>query len=185
MEELLDINLKNLYFKKVKNTLNIKNYMILNKDNHRHKIILKNINIPFGPEKYNNSTILNIEIDPKKDNIHYNYKAIIQGFENELSKINNFYDKKLIVDIENKGYYPNLRESKIGYIVRTCIFTPPEVYGYITGRDKSVKIKNKMSMQDVCNIKANIELELGSLWINENNYGITWYVKSIEILYSL
>ena len=184
---IVNLQLNKLNFKKVKDKSEIKNYIMSDKnDNTKPKIMLEKVNIPFGVEKYNGNNILNIEIDPKKNNIHYNYHAVISGFENELAKIENFKDKKLTSDITGKGYYPNIRDSKEGYILRSYIFTVPEVYSMVSGRDKTIKnIKNKMSLLDVEKVKANVELELGSLWINDNNYGFIWYIKKIEVLYSL
>lgn len=184
--EILDLQLKNLLFKKVKDKTEVKSYIIKKKEGGKQTIILKNVNIPFGPEKYNNNTVLNIEIDPKKNNVHHNYHAVISGFEKELANRDNFWDKKLLLDTENKGYYPNMRESKEGYILRAYIFTEPEVFSMVSGRDKTVKnIRNKMSMRDVEKIKGNVEIELGSLWVNDNNYGFIWYVKKIQVLYSI
>lgn len=184
--DILDLNLANLKFKKIKEKTEVTNYIITNFQDHKHTIILEGVDIPFGVETYEKKSILNIEIDPKKNNKHHNYKAVISGFESELTKKENIKYEKLSKDIENKGYYPNIRESKGGYILRCHIFTVPEVFAMVSGKDKTIKnIKDKRSMLDVTKIKANVELELGSLWTNENNYGFLWYVKKIQILHSL
>lgn len=188
-DELLNLNLSDIKFKKIKeadkNGTHLISYSISNKEKKRPSIQLNNICLPFGPEKFNNNTILNIEIDPKKSNVHYNYKAIISGFETEFTNRDNFSDKKLLKDIDGKGYYPNLRESKEGFIIRSYIFSEPEVFSMMSGKDKSKKFKNKLSVKDTVGVVANINLELGTLWINENNYGLLWYVKKVEVLHSI
>lgn len=188
-DELLKLNLLEMKFKKSKeveiNSEHLIYYTIIDKNKKRPSIYLNSVNIPFGPEKYNNKYILNIEINPSKSNIHYNYKAIISGFEAEFGKKENFHYEKLLKDIEGKGYYPNLRDSKEGVIIRSYIFTEPEVFSMMSGKDKTIKFKNKLSLKDANKVVANVKLELGQLWINENNYGIIWYVREIEVLYSI
>jgi len=147
---------------------------------------LENINIPFGVETYEKKNIVNIEIVPKRNNLQYNYYAIISHFEKEMTDKNNFKYEKLSRDIENKGYYPNMRESKQGYILRTHIFNTPEVFSMVSGKNKNIKdIKDKRSLLDIGGVRANVEIELGTLWVTENNYGYLWYIKKIEILHLL
>lgn len=183
--KLLDLDTKKIIFKKLKENNDIANYLMLNENKKKPVIYLEKVYIPFGVEKYNGKSIVNIEINPKKNNIHYNYYSIITEFEEEFKKKDTITYKKLLTDIENKGYYPNIRESKSGYIIRSNIFTIPEIYCKITGKDKTQSIKQKMNIKDINKVKANIELELGSLWVNQNNYGIMWYVKKIEVLYAM
>lgn len=188
-DNLLNLNLSDIKFKKSKEVVKDKDhliyYIMTDKNKKRLSVYLTDIQIPFGPEKYNDKIILNIEINPKKNNIHYNYKAIISGFESEFSNKENFTYGKLLKDIEGKGYYPNIRESKEGFIIRTYIITEPEVFSMTVGKNKSIKFKNKLSIKDTVKVVANVKLELGPLWINDNNYGLLWYVKQIEVLYSV
>jgi len=78
-------------------------------------------------------------------------------------------------DIEDKGYYNNIKKNGSGYIIRTYIFGKPDVYSFA----------GPMILEDAKKVKANIVLELGCMWSNDNNYGILWYVKEIEILHNL
>lgn len=184
--DLIEVDIKKIKFKKLKEKTNVTNYLMTDFENKKPTIILENIDIPFGVETYEKKHILNIEINIKKNNQQYNYFAIISHFEKELADQNNIKYDKLLRDIKGKGYYPNMRESKGGYIIRSHIFNTPEVFTMVSGKDKSIKnIKDKRSMLDVTKIKGNIELELGTFWVNDNNYGYLWYVKRIEILHSL
>lgn len=184
--DIIEINLSKLKFKKLKEKSLVTNYLITTFENKKQTVVLENVTIPFGVETYEKKHILNIEIHPKQNNQHYNYYAVISGFETELINSKNIKYDKLSRDIEGKGYYPNIRESKGGYIIRCHIFNTPEVFTMLNGKDKTIRnIKDKRSMLDVEKIKANIELELGTFWTNDNNYGFLWYVKTIEIINSL
>jgi hypothetical protein len=46
------------------------------------------------------------------------------------------------------------------------------------------KFKNLLTLSDITKTKANVELELAMVWLNEHNYGIIWRIKEIEVLYS-
>lgn len=49
----------------------------------------------------------------------------------------------------------------------------------------SGNFKNLMTSSDIKQTVANVTLELGSMWVNDTNYGFIWNVKSIEILYNV
>jgi hypothetical protein len=182
-DNLIELELQKLKFSKLKSKTNVINYLITDYNNKKHSIILENVNIPFGIEKYEGRHILNIEISPKKNNKHNNYYSMISYFEKELTDPENIKYEKILRSIENKGYYPNLRESKEGYIIRTHTLHVPEVYVILN--TKNGQIIDKRHIDNVKQTKSNIELELGTFWITENNYGFTWFVKKIQILYSL
>jgi hypothetical protein len=175
------MNVKNLIFKKTKTDIieHKKNYVLLGSDGNKITLIIKKCLLPFGYETFNNKYILNIEITPKKDNEHHNIFAQIDTFEKEFIEQINIKNKEICEDIEGKGYYPNMRKSKCGYIIRSYIFGNPEIYTMIGN------FKNKLTSIDIKNTVSNIELELGTFWITDNNYGIIWYVKKIEVLYNI
>lgn len=184
--EMIEIELSKLKFKKLKEKSSVVNYLVTDFEDKKYSIILEDVDIPFGVEVYEKKHVINIEIHPKTNNKHHNYYAMISNFESELTTQENVKYDKLKTNIENKGYYPNIRESKNGYIIRTNIFHTPEVFQMIGGRDKKIKnIKDKRTLIDVNKIKANVELELGVVWVSSNNYGFCWYIKKIQILYSL
>lgn len=178
--DVSELSVKKLKFKKTKDCIgaHTKNYAITNFKNERIKITIQNVNIPFGYEDYEKKKILNIEINPKKYNDHHNIKSLISEFENEFSDSNNFYGSELKNDVSGKGYYNNMRDSKGGAIIRCLIFGSPEIYTYMG------KFKTMMTSKDIPKTICNVEIELGTMWITENNYGISWYVKKIEILHS-
>lgn len=170
-----DIDIKKLIFVKSKGKSNITNYIIITTEKIKPKIIIKNVIIPFGVEKYNNSEIINLEIRPKKDNEHNNIYALIDNFENNIKdkQINN---KSLINDIGNKEYHPNLKKSKLGYLLRTHIHSNVEVFA--SKNDFKFNTTLNAINQTICDV----EIELGTLWINNEQYGYIWGIKKIEII---
>lgn len=172
------LSVSTIKFKKTKDKLteHKKNYIMSNWKGEKISIILNNVKIPFGYEKYNSANILNIEIEPKKSNEHTNIYAYIKAFENDFIDQDNIKFEELSKEINGKGYYPNMRESKGGYILRAYIFGSPSIYAMIGN------FKNLLTSSDIKQTIANIKLELGSLWVNDNNYGFVYYVKEIEVL---
>lgn len=180
MEILQNLSVKDLNFKKTKEKMSEhkKNYIITSKKGERIKIIINKGIIPFGYESYNGTNVLNIEINPELGNDHYNIFSYIQSFESEFVEKNNIQCNQVNNDIEGKEYYLNMKKSKGGYIIRSYVFGNPEIFININ------KFKTLLTSNDIKKTIANIELALGTLWINDNNYGFLWYVRKIEVLHN-
>ena len=181
--DLEKLSVKHLRFKKTaeKLTEHKRNYIIFDSSENKVSIVLEKVTIPFGYEPFNGRNILNIEINPKSGNAHHNIYSHIKSFEKEFDTNvqENIKFEELKKDIEGKGYYYNIRKSKGGYIIRAYVFGNPEIYMM------SGKFKNLMTSSDIKQTVANVTLELGSLWVNDTNYGFIWYAKSIEVLYNI
>ena len=174
--DLITLSIKQLNFRKiVTKNKQLTNYTISDLYGKRKTIKLFDVNIPFGIEKYLGKSILNIELNPSNNNLHYNYNSIITEFENEFCDVNNF-KPNITENIKNKGYHKNIKDSKIGRIIRTHVL--PSINVFTIDNNK----KHRVILSDIKMKTANIELELHSMWENDNNYGIMWYVKTIEIL---
>jgi hypothetical protein len=167
-----------IFIKTKKNTeKNTETYVMIG-ENEKITINLNKVRIPFGYENYNNKDVLNIELSPKKNNSHYNIYSYIYGFEEMLSDRKNIKNKELRKKLSGKTYYPNMRESKCGYIVRSYKYSSPEIYMMNGG------FKTDLTSLDIGKTISNVELELGSLWISDTSYGFVWNIKKIEVLYS-
>ena len=167
------INVETLRFTKCKGRgYNLQTNYSISGINGSIKIKMNNVYVPFGYESYNGKYILNFEINPEKNNYHYNLYAYLKAFEDEMKDIN----KIRIDDISGKEYFASIKESKAGYMMRAYISGNTEIYGYNKGE------KILLTSDNIKNFFCNIELELGSLWINKNMYGVLWYVKKIEVL---
>ena len=175
---LENLSVATIKFKKTKDKLteHKKNYIMSNWKGERISITLTNVKIPFGYEKYNSTNILNMEIEPKKHNEHNNIYSYIKAFEKEFIDQDNIKFGDLQKEIDGKGYYPNMRESKGGYILRAYVFGNPTIYSMIKD------FKNLLTSADIKQTIANVKLELGSLWVNDTNYGFVYYIKEIEVI---
>lgn len=176
-----DFTLDTIYFVKTKTPIakHINHYLVLHKSK-KISFMLKNIKLPFGYETFNSHTILNIEINPKKNNYHYNMYVLLSGIEKTIQDLQTTENilSSLKSDIDGKGYYPNMRESKEGYIVRSYVMSPPKIYAKIGTYEMS------LTPADIKNTIANVIIELGIIWITDHNYGILWALKDIHVISS-
>jgi hypothetical protein len=179
----MNISLKNIIFAKTKYTTNYKkvndtskkNYGLTDKKNQKIKIQLNNVFIPFGMELYNSHSILNIKLMPTKYNEHNNIVSSLLQFDSELTDVKNFTDTDIVNDIENKGYYPNIKKDCDDYLLRLHIYGSPEIYATRMQR------KFPVAPSDIKGKLANVEIEISTLWVTDNNYGYVWTLKSVEI----
>lgn len=174
---LFDISVENLKFKKTKDKLSEhqKNYMIFT-EHGKPKIKLEKVFLPFGVEFYNKKQILNIELYPNKNNVHNNLYSLFLALEKEFSdKIIHNYELKN--DIENLKYHSFLKQnSNSSFHIRTYMSPNPDVYTFIG------KFKENVMQSSLKGTYCNIELELGTLWMNPTNFGIILYVRDIQII---
>lgn len=174
---IFDLQLENLKFKKTQNKLSEhqKNYMIFI-DTGKPKIRLEKVFIPFGVEFYNKKQILNLELYPHKNNVHNNLYSLLLALEQEFSdKIVHNYELKN--DIVNLKYHSFIKQNDNSSIhVRTYMSTNPDIYTFVG------KFKEQITQSSIKGTHCNVELELGTLWMNATNFGVIFYVKEIQIL---
>lgn len=167
----------NFIFKKNKRS---KNYSILSKKCKKITFKLKSVYLPFGKEYYNNKSILNIIIDDS-DNINYNNVFILRKYSKLFGK---FKDEEIdYYDLKDKEYHEfiklnnqNEETGKKYYKIRCYL-------------SNAVKISHKkyvgeVDIKDIVKKIVDIELEIGSLWINSqiNKYGVNIYIQKIKVL---
>lgn len=179
-----NLSINNINFIKSKNTTSYKktkqnntykkNYGIVNKKNERIVISINNVYIPFGIERYNDRDLINIELNPQKNNQHYNLNVILSEFEKELKNTENLKDNYVLRDIEQKNFHSNIKQNNQNFLIRTHIFGTPDIYTNINGK--------KFPIIDIKKKHANMEIELLTLWITDDNYGILFNIKSVEII---
>lgn len=178
-----DINNFDLKFNLSK-TVKSGNYSISRKlsngSHERIKYTIYNMFLPFGREIYNNKYLINGLLNDQ-NNTNYNMivhmKKITEMFENmkKSEKLSQKYD------ITDKTFYPFIKKvdmmesSNDEYIVRMYFKNGVKFY------------ENDIEITDFTYLKGkycNIDVELGSLWINDkiNKFGINIYVTKINIL---
>ena len=126
-------------------------------------INIDNVLIPFGIEKYNDKSLLNIElIDSNNNN---NIISKLDMIENEIQKY-----------FKNIGIIKSLKKSKLGYLLRTHFLKSSECY--ILKKNQEKMIIDESNLQ---NSECEIKLTIKGIWVTENNYGLYIIVKSIKI----
>ena len=131
-----DISSKNI-------TCTIKNKKFINclVDNITIKLKLNNVYLPFGKEIYNNKEIVNIELI-NENNEHNNYLSFLLKLEEKIKNKNITADINVLQLMVNKVFIPTLKESKLGYILRTHLSNSTEIY--IEKKDKSPRLICKL-----------------------------------------
>ncbi len=149
--------------------------------------------IPFGIEKYFFKDIVNLEfLNFENNNYCKNFYSIICQIDSFMSKLswNNSFQKELNLDdnllneLKNKNYV-------------SCLKTRPNNYDPLLRTHLSKKgsqIVTQFFTEDINKRKSFINnnelekkigyfvIELGSLWINNDNYGLTWILKAGKII---
>jgi hypothetical protein len=153
-----------------------RNFAIIDDNKKRITFNIKNAKTPFGIENYNNQQILNIIIDPKKNNEHHNLVMAVKNLEKNLNN-KNISNEEILSEIKEKKYYSILKYSPTNdnYILRTHIIGMPNVYTILNEK------KFAVLESDIKNKNLSIEVEIGTFWITNENYGILLYAKDIKI----
>jgi hypothetical protein len=151
-----------------------KNFYIIQKDNKNIEIILENVYIPFGSEKYNDKFIVNFELE--NTNLNNNIISKLISLENNIKNgdiIFSNINKNIIL---SKGLTPTIKNSKLGHIIRTHLLKNTEIFITKKNGDKLILDHNNLQSANCDAI-----LNLNGLWISENNFGLYITIKSIKI----
>ena len=139
------------------------------------KFKLENIFIPFGAELYNDKYVVNLEFE-KTNNTHNNYISVIQSLEKNI--MNNNFETEINVNgsIINKKFFTSIKDSKLGYILRTHLTKTTEIFIL-----KKNDTKFDLDKENLKGVNANIEIGLKGMWINDESYGFYWNINSIQV----
>lgn len=137
---------------------------------------LKNIFLPFGVELYNDKYIINIEF-LKTNNDHNNYFSIIQSLEKNIIDNNFESDTNVNMSISNKKFFSSIKNSQLGYILRSHITKTTEIFIL-----KSNGTKYDLDKENLKHVNADIEISLKGIWINDESYGFYWNINSIQVI---
>ena len=168
----MDLSSKNI-------TCTIKNKKFINclADNKTIKFKLDNVYLPFGKENYNSKEILNIELI-KTNNTHNNYLSFLLKLEEKIKNKNLNLDINILQILANKNFMPTLKESKLGYTIRTHLSNTTDIY--IEKKDKSKFI---ITSDNLKNSECDVTLTLKGIWINYDisTFGLLWDINEIKI----
>lgn len=179
-----DLNKLRFIQQQNKNTFKI---MYLNAEDQYKKIIYKTpiVNIPFGVEKYNFKDIINVEFtNLKGSNEVYNFYTQIKQIDEFLTNLNkednkdthsvdfiNNLNYELVNNIKGKTYISCIRENKkYDPMLRTHVRKTKKMI-----KSKVYKNKKEFPILSMKRDKGFFTIELGSLWISDDSYGIIIY----------
>jgi hypothetical protein len=168
----MDLSTKNI-------SCTIKNKKFINclADNTTIHFKLENVYLPFGKEHFNGKDLLNIELI-KTNNTHNNYLSFLSSLENRIKNKNINTDINVLQLLVNKQFMPTLKESKLGYTIRTHLSNSTEIY-----IEKKDKTKFLITSDNLKNSECDIEITLKGIWLNNDisSYGLLWEVNTIKI----
>lgn len=155
------------------------NYMLYNKKNKKIRSKLFGVYCPHGVEEYNSNYILNCTLYDT-NNYNGNVVLLLNKINKSIEILKDACNNDL--DIKNKTYYPFMvqKKSKEGKLINEY-----NVRGYIK-HGLCIRHKTMVGEVEYNQMKGktcDIEIELGSLWKNDetNYYGITIYITKITI----
>lgn len=135
-------------------------------NNSKYTITTPICRMPFGTEKYSNKYIANLEFD-LSDNESYNYIAAIKYIDKLFSKKELKMPYKFTSDAQESLYTLSLKERTYKFIHHRCHIKN------INDFPLSEELKGKNLI---------VTIELDSMWVNKNSYGLIWLITNIKIL---
>jgi hypothetical protein len=152
------------------------------------------LKVNFGIERYLNNDIINIEFSNYKNNNKvYNFYSQIKQIDTFLDKLRwNDYIKTtldsplsddFINSIQDKKYLSCIkyRPNKWDPLLRTMLMKTKDTF-----RTKFyMKDNDKINYIDPYSIKGHyciFTIKVGNLWISNDKYGLTFYIKSCEVI---
>ena len=184
-------NMYNMFLKKQK-----KSYQIMVKYFGKPDVIrfkLSYLKSPFGVEQYAYKEIVNLEfVNHLKNNLSHNNYAIIKQLDDLLSKLNtkapeieNFmYINSDQLNVLNGLYYsPLVKQRPDGFdpLVRLHL---RKVKNTIATKCYQ-KVGDKLEPMSVFEIKGrmvDVELELSSLWVSNDSFGVVIVINKIVVI---
>jgi hypothetical protein len=174
----------NFVLKKCKKSGNYSIMRKINDTNECEKIKYKiyNCYLPFGAEEYKNNNIINIVIDDS-NNLNYNLIFTFNKIINIFQKLNENEINKQRYNIADKVFFPfmklinnNKLEDTKKYSIRLYI-----KYGIKITHKKYI---GELTMDQLKKKYCNIDIEIGSMWVNEKikQYGLNIYVNHISVI---
>jgi len=202
-EEKLDETDVNISFI-LKKTKTSGNYSILRKTKlngfdtlQRVRYTIYSAYLPFGKEEYNDNAILNAVINDSL-NINHNMLIVLNRVTKTFDELNTIDSCKVKYGIGNKQFFPFIKEvtpdpNKIDKIDNIDKPDKPDkpikqysirLYFKYGAKVTHAKLVGELSYDQLKGKRCDINIELGSMWVNESimMYGINIYITHITVL---
>jgi len=164
-------------------SLNDKTYVINeNKDGKLKKYVIKTpiMKMPFGVEKYQDKYIINLEFTDKTTDVMKHFYNLLTDIDNYFRSLQGINVDGKFITLKDKSYYSCIKKRPNDYdpLLRTNIKKNKNIIiTEIKGRDGG-----PITLFD---LKPNNQiiafLEINSLWINDDKYGLYYNIKRISL----
>lgn len=152
-----------------------------------NKVIMSayKLKIPFDIELYNSKYIINFELTDKNNNKDIlNLYESIKQIENYFANFEKNADNKnlihtnLLNEIKNKQFISCIkpRPGKFDSLLRVHLRSKGKTIINEFNKNENGKIV-KIMPHEIKDMMADIEIEIGSLWISKMSYGLTLYLN--------
>ena len=178
----------------LKKTKKTGNYTILRKVKingyvtlQRVKYTMYNVYLPYGKEEYNDNIILNAIINDS-NNLNYNLLVTLNKISRTFDEINLIDICKQKYGINNKQFFSFIKElpsdSDIDHVEQNIKQYSIRLYFKYGAKISHAKYVGELSYDQLKGKRCNIDVDLGSMWVNENTmmYGINIYITHITVL---
>jgi hypothetical protein len=161
------------------------NYSVYDGNLKKIQFAIKNVYIPYNIEEYNNSFILKLDVDCDSDDnrdtldklkdIDYKLQNLRSITKNIFKNCYNVADEPTI-DEDMKYYCVLDNKEQLGnkYRIRTHLKSNLKItHSKFFGTYDKAHLKGKT---------CDVNIEMGSVWKTDDNYGCTVYILSIKVL---
>lgn len=139
--------------------------------------------LPYGHERFNNSNILNAVIDDS-NNLNYNLLFSLNKVSRTFEDMKNMENIKNKYNLADKTFYSFIHENKNEKDESNVKKYTVRLYFKYGAKVTHAKYSGELSYNQLKGKVCNIDIELGSMWINEKTklYGVNILVTHITVL---
>lgn len=166
------------------------NYSILRKARingldtlQRVKYTMYNAYLPFGKEDYNDNVILNAIINDS-NNLNYNMLFTLNRIARTFDELNTIDTCKHKYNIDNKQFFPFIKALPSDENNNTVKQYSIRLYFKYGAKITHAKFVGELSADQLKGKTCNINIDLGSMWVNDSSmmYGINIFISHITVL---
>lgn len=139
--------------------------------------------IPFGKEEYNNKMILNVIIYDS-NNLNYNLIVTLNRIVNTFKELKNLKNSSYKYLLNDKTFFSFIKEVNDNDVNVNGKKYSLRLYFKYGSKISHAKYVGELTCDQLKGKRCNINIELGSLWINESTsmYGVNVHITHITIL---
>lgn len=162
------------------------NYSILKKINNntikRIRFNIKNTYLPYGKEEYNERIIINAIIN-NSNNINHNIIVTLEKLIKSMENLKDTYSGKYKYFIDDKTFFSFIKKIDNEEESNDDLYQL-RLYMKYGAKVTHAKLIGELSYEQLKGKRCNLDVEIGSLWVNKDimQYGINIYITHITVL---